>query len=171
MNITITKDKKQHNWKKIHKDIVKGTTYEHLGDYEDVILNITNYYCYDKETNKPIGYISLGYTTEYHNFYGIEFMGVLPKYRNKQIGSKLIDFAKKEAKNKGFDRLFVAYSTIEKRIERLNLKHGFIYENRYVNIQLDTGKKLYFCPYSYYDNNLKNKSKVLHSFDIMYFRL
>ena len=170
MNIIITKDKKKHNWKKIHKNIVKGTTYEDLGNYEDSTLNITNYYCYDKETNKPIGYISLGYTTEYHRFFGIEFMGVLPKYRNKQIGSKLINFAKKEARKKGYDRLFLVYSTIEKRLERFYLRHGFVYENRYVNVQLDTGTKLYFCPVSYYDNSLKHKSKVLHSFDIMYFR-
>jgi GNAT superfamily N-acetyltransferase len=171
MQIITLKDKRKHNWKKIHKDIVKGTTYENLGDYKDKLPNVTNYYCYEKETNKPVGYISLGFTTEYHNFYGINFIGVLPKYRNKKIGSKLINFAKKQAKKESYSRLFLVYSTTETRLERFNLRYGFIYENRYVNVQLDTGKKLHFCPIDYYNNKLKNRSKLLHSFDIMCFRL
>lgn len=171
MDIKILKDRKKHNWKKLSKKIVKGTSYEFLGDFEYNFPNLTVYYCYEKQTNKPIGYISLGFTTEYHNFYGIEFIGILPEYRNKGIASKLLNFAKKQAKKEGFDRLFVAYCSNEKNVGKFNQKHGFVYENTYVNIKLDTGKKLYFCPFSYYDNKLKHRSTIINSFEIMYLRL
>jgi len=68
MNIIITKNKKNYNWKNIHKSIVKNTFYENYSYYKKNILDLTLYYCYNKDTKKPIGYISLGYTTEYIYF-------------------------------------------------------------------------------------------------------
>ncbi len=171
MKISIIKNKKKHNWKKIHKQAVKGTIYEFSVDFEYSNENITNYYCYVKETNKPIGYISLGFTTEYHRFYGIEFIAVLPKYRNKGVASKLLNFAKKQAKKEGYERLFVAYSIYDIKVYNFNKKHSFIPESRYVNILLDSGKKLYFCPFAYYENKFKERSKVLNTFEIMFLRL
>jgi ribosomal protein S18 acetylase RimI-like enzyme len=171
MKIKIIKDKKEHNWKKIHKRIVKDTSYEFLGDFTDNTKDITNYYCYEKETNKPIGYLSLGFSTEYHRFYGINFIGILPEYRRKGIASKLLFFAKKHAKKEGYLRLFTVYSTSESNVFNFNRKHCFSSESTYVNILLDSGKRLYFCPFSYYDKNLKEKSSLLHTFKIMFLRL
>jgi len=82
----------------------------------------------------------------------------LPINPKKLLESDLVEKERLELK-KGYDRLFLVYSTIEKRLERFNLRHGFVYENRCVNVQLNTGTKLYFCPFAYYDNSLKHKSK------------
>jgi len=170
LNIKITKDPGKHNWKKIHQLIVKDTPLSSFCGFSDSSIDLTNFYIYDLITNKPIGYFILGFTTEYHRFFGLEFMGVLPKYRCKGIGSEIIKFSKKYAKKQGYKRLFAVFIKSEEHIKRLNERNGFIYENTYVDLTLENNQGYGFCPIAYYNKHIKNKQKVkrISIFDIMY---
>jgi len=170
LKLRVTTNPGKHNWKKIHELIVKDTPLSSLGGFEKNNIDITNFYIFDLLTNKPIGYFTLGFTSEYHRFFGLEFMGVLPKYRCKGVGSKIIKFAKKYANKQGYKRLFSVHIKSEDHIRRLNEKAGFIYENTYVNVTLEDGTRFDFCPIAYYNRCIKNKYNIKKEvvFDIMY---
>ncbi|GEM_PF-4593486 len=107
LKLRITTKPRKHNWKKIHELIVKDTELSNCGGFTDNNRNLTNFYVFDFITNKPVGYFTLGFTSEYHRFFGLEFMGVLPKYRCKGVGTKIIEFAKKYAKKQDIKDYFL----------------------------------------------------------------
>jgi len=86
------------------------------------ILNNTNAICLvAEEGGVPVGYIAaaskeFGYRLS--KYIEIENMGVSPKYRSKEIGSKLMVECLKIAKEKGFQKVYVnSYSKNTKAVK------------------------------------------------------
>lgn len=74
-----------------------------------------------EEGNSAIGYIAAGLKeVEYRlsKYIEVENMGVLPEYRSKGIGSKLMSACLKIAKEKGYQRVYVnVYAKNEKAVK------------------------------------------------------
>lgn len=109
-----------HRWIKIClRSSLNGSHIEGVKDLE---------YFIEKEDSKPISIIGLySLFKDYKEALWIGWFGVDPEYRNKGLGTKLLNFSIKESKKRGAEylRLYTSPNPDEKKAHKLYEKKGF----------------------------------------------